>query len=248
MIKGPHHLFLTWIIFSGFVVFGLVVAWHEHLLFALFVGDRSKISVGIVLLYITTTIHCARRAYFISAQTDYAQAVEAIIRSQPSMKLQLINARVHVTSQRPLPDSLITDYIGDLLRKVSGTRRSSDAEAFKSELTELYAGKLKGPHEIGWFIADITLKLGLLGTIIGFILMLGSVAGTSDFDVSTMQKILTDMSSGMGTALYTTLAGLVASMLLAAQYHMMDRGADELIDRTTRLTEVFILPTLIRAR
>ncbi|MCZ6717951.1 MAG: MotA/TolQ/ExbB proton channel family protein, partial [Gammaproteobacteria bacterium] len=206
------------------------------------------ISVGIVLLYITTTIHCARRAYFISAQTDYAQAVEAIIRSQPSMKLQLINARVHVTSQRPLPDSLITDYIGDLLRKVSGTRRSSDAEAFKSELTELYAGKLKGPHEIGWFIADITLKLGLLGTIIGFILMLGSVAGTSDFDVSTMQKILTDMSSGMGTALYTTLAGLVASMLLAAQYHMMDRGADELIDRTTRLTEVFILPTLIRAR
>jgi len=74
--------------------------------------------------------------------------------------------------------------------------------------------------------------------------MLGSVANITDFDVTTMQKVLKHMSSGMGTALYTTLAGLVCSMLAAAQYHMLDRSVDELIDTTKHLTQVYVLPHL----
>ncbi len=74
--------------------------------------------------------------------------------------------------------------------------------------------------------------------------MLGSVANIADFDVSNMQKILQHMSNGMGTALYTTLAGLVCSILSAMQYHMIDRHVDELIELTRHLTQVHVIPKL----
>ena len=101
----------------------------------------------------------------------------------------------------------------------------------------------RGPIEFGWFMVDIELKLGLLGTNVGFIL-LGALTQTTQFDVSTMQKLLTQMSAGMGTALYTTFVGLIASMLLGLQYHLLDRAADELLLRLVWLTETAAAPSM----
>jgi biopolymer transport protein ExbB/TolQ len=58
------------------------------------------------------------------------------------------------------------------------------------------------------------------------------------------QKILKHMSDGMGTALYTTLVGLVCSVLSAMQYHMIDRHADELIELTRHMTQVHVIPKI----
>ena len=52
------------------------------------------------------------------------------------------------------------------------------------------------------------------------------------------------MSDGMGTALYTTLVGLVCSVLSAMQYHMIDRHADELIELTRHMTQVHVIPKI----
>ena len=41
----------------------------------------------------------------------------------------------------------------------------------------------------------------------------------------------------MGTALFTTLAGLTGSILLGLQYLLLDKGADVLIERILRLSE-----------
>ena len=59
-----------------------------------------------------------------------------------------------------------------------------------------------------------------------------------------MQKILREMSSGMGTALFTTLAGLVGSMLLGLQYLLLDKGADELLHRIIRVAEIQLKPRI----
>ena len=74
--------------------------------------------------------------------------------------------------------------------------------------------------------------------------MLGSVANTASLDVNTMQKVLRQMSSGMGTALFTTLAGLIGSILLGLQYLLLDKGSDELIHRVIRVAEIDVKPTL----
>ena len=73
----------------------------------------------------------------------------------------------------------------------------------------------------GWLAADSVLKLGLLGTIIGFILMLSPIAGLSGYDAASLQAALTKMSGGMAVALYTTLAGLVANLLLRVQFQLL---------------------------
>lgn len=89
----------------------------------------------------------------------------------------------------------------------------------------------KAPNEPGWFVADMMVKLGLLGTVIGFILMLGSLNGIEDMDITSIQRMLLQMSEGMRVALFTTLAGLSAGMLAGLQFLMLDRAADRLINR-----------------
>ena len=71
-----------------------------------------------------------------------------------------------------------------------------------------------------WVIAsDIALKLGLLGTIIGFILMLKPIADLNSTSPENLKIALSSMSSGMAVALYTTLTGLIISTLIRIQFH-----------------------------
>jgi hypothetical protein len=81
----------------------------------------------------------------------------------------------------------------------------------------------------GWLAADSVLKLGLLGTIIGFILMLSPIAGLSGYDAASLQAALTKMSGGMAVALYTTLAGLVANLLLRVQFQLLADAMQALV-------------------
>ena len=106
--------------------------------------------------------------------------------------------------------------------------------------------RLKSGIHGGWLVADTMLKLGLLGTVIGFIVMLGAVASLENYDVTTMQGLLTSMSGGMRIALYTTLSGMIAALLLAVQYQYLGRRADGLIAEIQELTTVYYLSALRR--
>ena len=82
--------------------------------------------------------------------------------------------------------------------------------------------ELANRHALGYMIVDILLKLGLTGTVIGFILMLLPIGEIKDFDSQIIQQLLSKMSGGMAVALYTTLTGLVTSTLLKLQYFLLD--------------------------
>ena len=99
--------------------------------------------------------------------------------------------------------------------------RNLDSSDKKIELT-LLEDELSNRHAIGYLSVDILLKLGLTGTVIGFILMLLPIGQIQDFDPQILQKLLSTMSGGMAVALYTTLTGLVTSILLKFQYFMLD--------------------------
>lgn len=85
----------------------------------------------------------------------------------------------------------------------------------------------------GWFAADSVLKIGLLGTIIGFILMLAPIGELTSFDASSLQSALAAMSAGMAVALYTTLTGLIANIILRFQFQFL---ADAMQKRLTGKT------------
>ena len=247
MKKGEHHLFLVWLMLISLVGFALFLALHEKLLLLLYLGDSSKLSWVISLLFVIITLYCARRVWFISREINVSEQVYALARGH---ELSVRDGAMYLDNTEKLPDCLLTRYLLDLFHRAQSNpagdeqAENNTLDTGNKELIEVFEARLKNPHNLGWFCSDIMIKLGLLGTIIGFVLMLGSVVNVTDFDVSTMQNILKQMSSGMGTALYTTFAGLVCSILTAAQFHLLDQAADELVDTTKHLSQIHVLPRL----
>jgi len=241
MNKQAHHLFLNWLILTGIIIFCFIVTWHQGLFYTLFSSDSSKISVAICLIYTLGSLHCAIRALQISKQLWLAEKVENTIHNAPEKVKQLSGSTFGQSRDAILPTSIIRDYLSDII-KADGLKVSERNQA--TSLADIYSDRLKATHDYGWFFVDSMIKLGLLGTIVGFILMLGSVSDTSSLDVNAMQKVMQEMSSGMGTALYTTLVGLIGSLLLALQYQLLDRGADDLMNKAVHLAEIYVLPDL----
>lgn len=243
MQKHEHHLFLVWLIFSGVIAFLLILAWQENILYQLFTTDRSKISLAIALLYCCVTLHCAMRFFYVSSQINHFGKVRMMIANSSKGVMSISKHTVRVGDSL-LPDCLISDYIGDLINKTSVKKNQGETSYTAVSGIGYYEAKLKSPHDMGWFAADIMIKMGLLGTIVGFIFMLASVSNITDFDITTMQKILSHMSAGMSTALYTTMAGLVCSICAAIQYQMLDHNADDLIEAMEYLAQTYVLPEL----
>jgi len=76
----------------------------------------------------------------------------------------------------------------------------------------------------GWFLAETCLVLGLIGTVTGFILMLGTAFTELDVtNIVSVQGALVKMSLGMSTALYTTLVGLISSLAIKIQLVTIER-------------------------
>ena len=73
-----------------------------------------------------------------------------------------------------------------------------------------YSKALCDRAKAGWFFSDAMMTLGMLGTVVGFIMML-------DGDITVAQTALSTMSKGMGIALYTTAAGVALGLLLKIQ-------------------------------
>jgi len=235
-----HYLLLIWLTITGLILFGIVVSWNEGLITQLVNGDRSRICLVIGLLYSIATLHCAKRAIFLSSQLNHASDVASRIAAAERNETVIApDQTLSVGNTGALPACVMTEHLIDIINARRDTL-ASDGGQEKSTLTDALAERLKGAHELGWFVTDILLKLGLVGTIIGFILMLGSIANTASLDVNTMQKVLREMSGGMGTALFTTLAGLIGSILLGLQYLLLDKSADELILRIIRVAEIDI--------
>ena len=81
-----------------------------------------------------------------------------------------------------------------------------------------HEGNTSNDLGVGWFIAESCLALGMIGTVTGFLLMLGTAFKNIDIsNTATLQDALSSMAMGMSTALYTTLIGLISSLLIKVQ-------------------------------
>jgi hypothetical protein len=79
-------------------------------------------------------------------------------------------------------------------------------------------GNMEGYQDAGWFVSDLCLSCGMVGTVIGFIMMLGSFGQIDIADTANAHMIMANLSSGMAVALITTLVGLICSMAIKVQY------------------------------
>jgi hypothetical protein len=74
-----------------------------------------------------------------------------------------------------------------------------------------------------WFIADAMVTLGMIGTVLGFLMMMGDGFNAINVtDQASMQKTMQAVGTGMGTILVTTVMGLIASLVLKLQLVIVD--------------------------
>lgn len=245
MNKHDHHLFLSWLIATSLIATSLVIIWHQGYLHVLYSQDKSKICLAIGLIYIGGSLHCALRSWSISKELMLAEEAFQLIRRYKRHAIHLDNTQLRLGTKISLPNSFLTQFLIDSIISRTHSVDVEQATTSNTAITDIYTDKLKGSHELGWFFVDAMIKLGLLGTVIGFIVMLSSVTSATNFDINAMQQVMQQMGAGMGTALYTTLTGVSCSLLLAWQYQLVDRGADDLIQQAMHTTEVYVLPKFI---
>jgi hypothetical protein len=229
LVDSEHVLLLKGLLLLAVVGFAFAGAWRHGLLHRVWRDDMTGLSVGITLVFLVATAHGSVCLLRLSRALNHLGDVQHAIAGEG----RGIDAA--------LPDGCVSRYIRDLHTK-AGLSKGRPID--QGLLLDSFEAELKQGHLFGWFIADLLLSLGLLGTVIGFIVMLGPISGLDAGDQSAIKGALAAMSGGMAVALYTTLTGLIGGMLLKVQGFLLDGAVDEVIRRTTRLTEVHILPTI----
>jgi hypothetical protein len=197
------------------ILFAFFLAAEQGFLELTLKSDRSYLSYVILTLYFLASLHWLIICYRLSTEITALNFVEQELSFDFDDRENLAVERYFVDATR------LTDRGG----RYGG-------------LLEAFGDRIHNRHAAGHFIADILLKIGLLGTIIGFILMLLPVAEIKEFEANLIQQLLGKMSQGMAVALYTTLAGLSTSMLLKMQYHLIDSSAASFVTRVSELSEL----------
>jgi hypothetical protein len=198
-----HDVWLDALILSGLLVFSAFLLGYYQLFALLIAADPTYLSVSMLLLYVLASMRWLQLCYQLSRYQQTLNQPEASAREAGFQARALINAS--------MPAATASDQL---------------------PLTAL-AEHLENRHALGYFISDLLLKLGLVGTVIGFILMLSPIAEMESFESNNIRNLLTAMSSGMAVALFTTLTGLITSTLLKVQYFLADSAVVQIIDTLT---------------
>lgn len=78
-----------------------------------------------------------------------------------------------------------------------------------------------------WFLSEIVMAIGMLGTVIGLIHMLAANFVGDTSNTNALQGVLSSMWGSMGLALYVNAVGLVASIVLKLQVHFIAGDLDD---------------------
>jgi hypothetical protein len=232
---------LHWMIFTGLCAFAGVLLWQYGLIRLMVASDRTYISSIICVLYLASSLHCLWRTLAIAREADASRGAALMLAKKPVLSATTDAA---TSSWRDaLPPGLVSDHIRNLVVKAE-TQASGRVD--QTLLLRSLADRLRGSNGFGAFASDTLMKLGLLGTIIGFIVMLAPIAGLDATDRAMMKSSMGLMSDGMAIAMYTTLAGLVGSILLKVQYYMLDAATARVFSQAVTLTETRVVPALER--
>lgn len=120
----------------------------------------------------------------------------------------------------PLRQSHATSYIASL-RGRAGDSRSLLASSLRMKLTHRIA--------VVRNVANALVLLGLIGTVVGFIIALSGVDPERASDVSAITPMVSTLIEGMSTALYTTLVGAILNVWLMINYQLLAAGTVKLI-------------------
>ncbi len=107
-------------------------------------------------------------------------------------------------------------YFAEVRGRSAGSRAISS-----SALRMKVANRISGVRHI----ANTLVLLGLIGTVVGFIIALSGVDPTRAGDVRSIAPMVANLIDGMSVALFTTLVGAVLNVWLMLNYRLLNDSA-----------------------
>ena len=125
-----------------------------------------------------------------------------------------------------------SSFAGKYLRQIEGVGSDS-----RSMLLGALRLKLTNKIVVVRNVANALILLGLIGTVIGFIIALSGVDPKAAAQVENVAKMISTLISGMSIAPYTTLVGSVLYVWLIVNYGILTSGTVNLIAAIVDLGE-----------
>jgi len=152
--RSPYFIFLSWSWLAGILLFLVMITWDTGLLPTALAEDQTRISIVLLILTALASIHCGYRSYKLS--------------------------RLDTTLSNWQKDKHLKDkgLLSTYLTFMTGTKNKN-----LSINGELLAEHFHYQHSFGWFATGAMIKLGLLGTVVGFIMMLTSISGLDSLEI-----------------------------------------------------------------
>ena len=134
---------------------------------------------------------------------------------QVSMELEQVRALA------PLRGSVAARHLADVAQRDSGARAIATSR-LKLVLSSRISPVLQ--------VANSLVLLGLIGTVVGFIIALSGVDPETAGDASAIAPMVSELIHGMSVALYTTLVGAILHLWLKVNYLVLAGGVVQLLD------------------
>jgi MotA/TolQ/ExbB proton channel family len=142
--------------------------------------------------------------------------------------LQLSGELNQVRARHPRPSSRVAGYLASIAGR-DGQSRTLLASTLKLKL----ASRLTPIRHV----ANSLVIIGLIGTVVGFIIALSGVDPQTAADVSSIGPMVSTLIEGMSVALYTTLVGSVLNVWLMLNYRLVESGTVRLLTAIIELGE-----------
>lgn len=228
---GAYDAVLKWVLLMALIAMGAVASYDYGLLTYLFSADRSRITVLIAALYVAFSFHCLW--ILVELAREYRRALQVKAQLATAVKVPEI----------PRGGGLIDHYVADVIRS---REHPGEVEGNAHLLMMSLGAAFRRRTKVGTYGADLLYKLGMLGTMVGFVMMLNSMGDLSNFDVDTLRGALQKMIAGMAVSLLTTIAGLIGGILLRLEYNIADALVTDISQTAVSFTETALLPLLAR--
>ena len=136
-------------------------------------------------------------------------------------KIVEVNRDLNAAQDRNPPATSLAARHAEKLRGKAADGRTVLAGAMRLTLSHRIA--------VVRHIANSLVLLGLIGTVIGFIIALSGVDPEKASQFESISPMVSTLIQGMSTALYTTLVGAVLNLWLMTNYQMLATGTVRLI-------------------
>lgn len=140
-----------------------------------------------------------------------------------AIRIHAVNSEIEeARAPRPEAGSRAAAYLAAVADRDSGSR-ATEAARLKLGLSTTIA-----PVQ---HMANSLVLLGLIGTVVGFIIALSGVDPSTAGSVDAIAPMVAELIHGMSVALYTTLVGSVLHLWLKVNALMLSTGAARLVNQ-----------------